>query len=168
MPRGRAVEVSIASRQGNDKTEQFPKWWRRSRRWGRRRKTEALFDGEIVALDAQGQPIGFGGCRNGSIWPPAAEVARLAADRPVAFVAFDLLRDGGDDLGGLALAERRGGLEAALAGGGDGPAPDGAAGARRRRGADGRGAGSRAGRGSSPRTRARSIGRGGGRWIGGS
>jgi bifunctional non-homologous end joining protein LigD len=44
-------------------------------------------------------------------------VARLRGERPVAFVVFDLLRDGGEDLTGLSLLERRVRLEAALDGG---------------------------------------------------
>jgi bifunctional non-homologous end joining protein LigD len=119
VPRGRAVEVTIASRQGNDKTRQFPEVVEALARWGKKRKQAALFDGEIVALDEEGEPIGFERLQERIHQTSAPEVARLAGERPVAFVAFDLLFDGGDDLVGLPLAERRGRLEAALAGGVD-------------------------------------------------
>ncbi len=120
VPRGRSVEVTIASRQGNDKTKQFPE------------VVEAL---DALGEETQGRcPVrrrdrgagrrtesrsGSSGFRSGSIRPLLREVARLAGERPVAFVAFDLLRDGGDDLVGLPLAERRGRLEAALRNGVD-------------------------------------------------
>ena len=120
VPRGRSVEVTIASRQGNDKTKQFPEVVAALVRWGKRRKLAALLDGEIVALDAEGEPIGFERLQERIHQTSAPEVKRLASERPVAFVAFDLLHDGSDELVGLPLAERRGRLEAALAGGVDG------------------------------------------------
>jgi bifunctional non-homologous end joining protein LigD len=119
-PRARGVAVTIASRLGNDKTAQFPEVAAALEDWGRRRKTEVLFDGEIVALDPRGEPLGFGKLQERIHLASARDVARLAAAKPVAFVAFDLLRDGGDDLCGLALTERRRRLETALAGVGDG------------------------------------------------
>src|SRR4051812_22561892 len=115
--RGHSVEVTIASRRGNEKTKQFPEVVEALTRWGKKRKTAALFDGEIVALDDQGEPVGFERLQERIHQTSAREVARLAGERPVAFVAFDLLHDGTDDLVGLPLAERRGRLEAALANG---------------------------------------------------
>jgi bifunctional non-homologous end joining protein LigD len=113
--RGRSVEVSIASRHGNDKTKQFPEVVEALTRWGKKRKVAALLDGEIVALDDHGDPIGFERLQERIHQTSVLEVARLAGERPVAFVAFDLLRDGGDDLTPLPLAERRARLEAVLA-----------------------------------------------------
>ena len=110
VPRGRSVEVTIASRQGNDKTKQFPEVVAALTRWGKSRKAAALLDGEIVALDAAGEPVGFERLQERIHQTSGPEVARLAGERPVAFVAFDLLHDGGDDLVGLPLAERRGRL----------------------------------------------------------
>jgi bifunctional non-homologous end joining protein LigD len=110
----RGVAVTIASRLGNDKTAQFPEVAAAFETWGRRRKTEMVFDGEIVALDPQGEPLGFENLQERIHLTSARDVARLAAAKPVAFVAFDLLREGGDDLCGLALTERRRRLEAAL------------------------------------------------------
>jgi bifunctional non-homologous end joining protein LigD len=119
VPRGRSVEVTIASRQGNDKTKQFPEVVEALRRWGEKRRVAALFDGEIVALGADGEPIGFERLQERIHQTSGPEVARLAGARPVAFIAFDLLFDGGDDLVGLPLCERRGRLEAALRNGVD-------------------------------------------------
>ena len=112
-----AVAVTIASRRGNDKTSQFPEVVEALARWGKGRKEAALLDGEIVALDDAGDPVGFERLQERIHQSSPREVARLRGERPVAFVAFDLLRDGREDLTGLALAERRARLEAALDGG---------------------------------------------------
>jgi bifunctional non-homologous end joining protein LigD len=112
-----SVEVTIASRKGNDKTRQFPEVVEALARWGKRRKAAALFDGEIVALDEQGDPLGFERLQERIHQSSPREVARLRGERPVAFVVFDLLRDGRDDLLGLPLSARRARLEAALADG---------------------------------------------------
>jgi bifunctional non-homologous end joining protein LigD len=114
--RGRAVEVTIASRLGNDKTAQFPELVAALEAWGRRRKAAALLDGEIVALDPDGEPLGFEKLQDRIHLTSARDVARLAAEKPVALVVFDLLRDGDEDLCGLALTERRRRLEKALRG----------------------------------------------------
>jgi bifunctional non-homologous end joining protein LigD len=119
VPRGRSVEVTIASRRGNEKTRQFPEVVEALTRWGNKRKAAALLDGEIVALDERGEPVGFERLQERIHQTSAREVARLAGQRPVAFVAFDLLHDGTDDLVALPLAERRGRLEAALGDGVD-------------------------------------------------
>src|SRR5262249_49459501 len=47
--------------------------------------------------------------------PAASRVAKLAAETPASFVAFDLLAEDGRDLRGHPQAERRCALEAALA-----------------------------------------------------
>ncbi len=116
VPRGRAAEVTIASRKGNDKTAQFPELVAALAAWCARRGAAALLDGEIVALDEQGQPVGFGNIQDRIHLSEPREIARLAAARPVAFVAFDLLHDGADELTARPLAERRARLERALAG----------------------------------------------------
>jgi bifunctional non-homologous end joining protein LigD len=123
VPRGPACDVTIASRKGNDKTAQFPELTAALAAWGARRGAAALLDGEIVALDAAGQPVGFGHIQDRIHLTDAREIARLAAARPVAFVAFDLLHDGTDDLTARPLADRRVRLEAALEGLGDGGGP---------------------------------------------
>ena len=114
--RGKTIEVSIASRQGNDKTRQFPEVAEALARWGKKRKAAALLDGEIVALNDDGDPTGFERLQERIHQSSARQVALLVGERPVAFVAFDLLRDGADELAELPLAARRERLEAALGG----------------------------------------------------
>ncbi len=47
------------SRLGNDKTRQFPEIAGALEHWGASRKDGLVLDGEIVALDARGEPAGF-------------------------------------------------------------------------------------------------------------
>src|SRR5216684_5349695 len=51
--------VRLWSRLGNDKTAQFREIADALARWGRTRRQPVVLDGEIVALDAKGQPAGF-------------------------------------------------------------------------------------------------------------
>src|SRR4029079_6030513 len=111
----RRADVLIASRAGNDKTAQFPELVEALSRWGARRARAALLDGEIVALDADRQPTGFQRIQDRIHLTAPREIVLRAASNPTAFVAFDLLRDGDDDLCPLPLVERRRRLEAALA-----------------------------------------------------
>jgi bifunctional non-homologous end joining protein LigD len=115
-PRGsggaRPPIVRFWSRLGNDKTAQFPEVAAALQQWGRRLTRPVVLDGEIVALDARGSPIGFQHLQG------RIHLKNLprSQDAAIAFVAFDLLRDGGDDLRSLPLRERRPRLEALLAG----------------------------------------------------
>ena len=124
---GAAAEVAIASRLGNDKTAQFPEIVAALARWGGRAAPVGLLDGEIVALDDGGPagglsaaagphaPAGEGATSNGA--PSAA---------PAALVAFDLLRDGDEDLVPAAADGAAARLEEALALDGGGRLPAGA------------------------------------------
>ena len=114
-PRPAGADVAIASRLGNDKTAQFPELVHALSRWGARRAGPALLDGEIVALDADGQPTGFQRIQDRIHLTDAREIVARASTNPIAFVAFDLLRDGDAELYALPLVERRRRLEAALA-----------------------------------------------------
>jgi len=67
---------------------------------------DALLDGEVVALDAGGRPS-FERLQGRMHVSSAAEARRRAADIPVAYVVFDLLRLGGHDLTGRPWSERR-------------------------------------------------------------
>src|SRR4051812_32950465 len=53
--------VHLWSRLGNEKTHQFPEIAAALEAWARRRKPprNLILDGEIVALDAKGEPTGF-------------------------------------------------------------------------------------------------------------
>jgi bifunctional non-homologous end joining protein LigD len=114
-PRPKGADVAIASRLGNDKTAQFPELVHALSRWGARRAGPALLDGEIVALDADGQPTGFQRMQDRIHLTATREIVARASTNPIAFVAFDLLRDGDAELYALPLVERRRRLEAALA-----------------------------------------------------
>ncbi len=96
--------VRLWSRVGNDKTAQFPDLVAALTRYARKLKGPVLLDGEIVALDENGEPAGFQRLQNRIHL--TASTTRSAAGR-VAFIAFDILRDGDEDLRPLTLTERR-------------------------------------------------------------
>jgi len=102
------AQVRLWSRLGNEKTSQFPEIVQALERWAAKRKPQPLIlDGEIVALDAKGEPAGFQQLQ-GRI--------HLAGEhggprRSTAFIAFDILREGSQDLRGRPLLERRAALE---------------------------------------------------------
>ena len=105
---GRPVPtVRLWSRAGNEKTAQFPAIVKALLRYALRLREPVLLDGEVVALDGCGEPVGFqhlqGRINRKSVGP--------ADDAPSAFIAFDLLRDGPHDLRGLPLIARRAALE---------------------------------------------------------
>ena len=72
-----------------------------------------VVDGEIVI--ATGRGLDFGALQL-RLHPAASRVAKLAAETPASFVAFDLLAEGDDDLRVRPQSERRAGLMRALAG----------------------------------------------------
>ena len=72
-----------------------------------------VLDGEIVIATDHGLDFDALQLR---LHPAASRVAKLAADTPSSFVAFDLLALGDDDLRGTPQAERRRRLEDLLAG----------------------------------------------------
>lgn len=109
---GRAASgVRIWSRLGNDKTSQFPAIVRALDGFRARLEAPLLIDGEIVALDAAGQPAGFQQLQGRIHLTASRDVESSETSQPVALIAFDLLRDGDDDLRGLPLTERRARLE---------------------------------------------------------
>jgi ATP-dependent DNA ligase len=71
-----------------------------------------VLDGEIVIATDDG--LDFDGLQQ-RIHPAASRVAKLAAETPSSFVAFDILAEGDDDLRERPLEERRTRLEQALA-----------------------------------------------------
>lgn len=72
-----------------------------------------LIDGEIVV--AEGGRLSWEALSR-RIHPAASRVATLSAETPAMIVAFDLLRDGDEDLMGLPFRERRARLESLFAG----------------------------------------------------
>ena len=115
-PRRGGASVSIWSRLGNDKTTQFPALVAALAKWARALEGPVLLDGEIVALDAQGNPAGFQKLQGRIHLKESRDVARVEQSQPVALIAFDLLRDGDDDVRGLSLIDRRARLHVLLAG----------------------------------------------------
>jgi len=104
------------SRLGNEKTKQFPEIVVALGVWGRTLTAPVVLDGEIVALDARDRPAGFQRLQSRiHVSVPGYRSSKpiLRPDeQPTAFIAFDLLRDGDDDLRVLPLTERRARLEA--------------------------------------------------------
>ncbi len=117
-PKANRASVKFWSRLGNEKTTQFPELASAIERWARPLHRPVVIDGEIVALDARGDPCGFQNLQ-GRIHGAAA-IRRGAAEAvggpTVAFVAFDILRDGTEDLRDRPLRERRARLESLFAG----------------------------------------------------
>ena len=107
-PKGR---VRLWSRLGNEKTRQFPEIAAALEKWARARNAPLVLDGEIVALDAKGEPAGFQQLQ-GRIHHSGRDSASPAgAPGRVALIAFDLLRDGRTDYRDRPLVERRAALE---------------------------------------------------------
>jgi bifunctional non-homologous end joining protein LigD len=96
----RGAAIKLWSRLGNDKAVQFPGVVTALQKWARRRTAPLVLDGEVVALDAKGQPSGFQDLQRRS--------------ESCAFIVFDVLRDGTTDFRGRPLVERRQALERLL------------------------------------------------------
>jgi bifunctional non-homologous end joining protein LigD len=99
--------VRIYSRNGNDKTAQFPAIVTALASIARTLKAPLLLDGEIVAVDAAGRPLGFQYIQGRIHRTTKSEIERGEEDQPAVLVMFDLLRDGDEDLRPLAMAARR-------------------------------------------------------------
>src|SRR5262245_36137521 len=114
-PRAGSPDVRLWSRLGNEKTSQFPDVVKAIREWARAHERPLLVDGEIVALDARDEPAGFQNLQ-GRIHLRNPGLPAPGAAGSVAFIAFDLLREGDEDLRGRPLRERRAHLERVFAG----------------------------------------------------
>lgn len=109
-PRGRA---RIWSRNGNEKTAQFPSVVKAFDAGAARVQAPLVLDGEIVALDDRGRPAGFQRLQGRMHLLGTRDIERAEQAQPVAFIAFDILREG-EDLCRLPLDERRKRLEAVM------------------------------------------------------
>ena len=103
------VSVAIYSRLGNDKSDQFPEIVGPLTRFARCLEHPLLLDGEIVAVDRAGRPLGFQHLQ-GRLHVRGLKTHR-SQSASVAFIAFDLLRNGEDDLRPLPFEQRRKTLE---------------------------------------------------------
>ncbi len=99
--------VTVYSRNGNDKTVQFPEITASLAATTRRLDAPLLLDGEIVAIDEAATPLGFQHIQGRIHLTNPADIARAVRQQPAALVIFDLLRDGDEDLRGRPLVERR-------------------------------------------------------------
>jgi bifunctional non-homologous end joining protein LigD len=99
--------VHLWSRLGNEKTRQFPEITAALKKWAKDRREPLVLDGEIVALDAKGNPAGFQQLQ-GRIHLTEGEAA---PDARTALIAFDILQDGKANYLDRPLTERRAALE---------------------------------------------------------
>jgi bifunctional non-homologous end joining protein LigD len=99
--------VTIYSRNGIDKTAQFPGIAAALTSVGKRLKATAVLDGEIVAIDRAGTPLGFQHIQGRIHLTGTADIARGEERQPAVLIVFDILRDGLKDLRRLPLVERR-------------------------------------------------------------
>jgi bifunctional non-homologous end joining protein LigD len=106
-----AARVQLLSRNGNDKAPQFPDIVRALRELAAQVGKPLILDGEVVALDARNRPTSFTALQSRMHLRGAREIEARTATVPTAFIVFDLLREGGEDLRPLPLAARRVRLE---------------------------------------------------------
>ncbi|MEO6238530.1 MAG: DNA ligase, partial [Vicinamibacterales bacterium] len=111
-PAARTPKVHIWSRNGNEKTAQFPEIVRAMEASGKRLKAALVLDGEIVAIDDQGKPGGFQRLQGRMHLIGSRDIGVAEQSQPAVFIAFDILRHGKDDLTRLPLTQRRRRLEA--------------------------------------------------------
>ena len=111
VPAAKGLKARIWSRNGNEKTAQFPAIVRALEAAGRKLRAPMVLDGEIVALDERGRPAGFQRLQGRMHLVGARDVERAEQAQPATFIAFDILRDGSEDLTRLPLIERRKRLE---------------------------------------------------------
>ncbi|MGE0363584.1 MAG: DNA ligase D [Vicinamibacterales bacterium] len=113
---GPRPHVRLWSRNGNEKSRQFPELVAALSAWAGTLTGPVVLDGEVVALDAHGVPAGFqrlqGRIHVAVPGYRSSAPARTPAQQPTALVVFDLLRDGDVDWRPRPLRERRAALEA--------------------------------------------------------
>lgn len=101
----------IWSRNGNEKTNQFPSVVATLAKASAKLKGPVVLDGEVVALDPQGRPAGFQRLQGRMHLTGADDIARAEQAQPAALIVFDILRDGKQDLCKMPLTARRTRLE---------------------------------------------------------
>jgi bifunctional non-homologous end joining protein LigD len=106
-PKGGSPRVRLFSRNGNEKTAQFPAIVSALGTIARTLEAPVLLDGEIVAVDDAGRPLGFQFIQGRIHRTTAGEIERGEREQPAILVLFDQLRDGDEDLRSLPLAARR-------------------------------------------------------------
>ena len=105
--------VAMMTRNGIDKSRQFPEISEALRELGKKLDRNVVIDGEAVALDARGEPERFQMLQNRMHLEDAGTVASRMASSPTALIAFDIIADG-ESLIGETWDERRAHLERVL------------------------------------------------------
>ncbi|MBV9774497.1 MAG: non-homologous end-joining DNA ligase [Gemmatimonadetes bacterium] len=112
-----AGEARLVTRNGREKTVQFPEVVEELRGLARAAGRPLVLDGEIVALARGRKPGRFQEIQDRIHLKDPADVAEHVGADPAALVAFDLLADGDEALLDLPWRERRARLEARVGGG---------------------------------------------------
>jgi bifunctional non-homologous end joining protein LigD len=105
--RGSQPRVALYSRNGREKHAQFPGIVSALRTLAARLPGRVLLDGEIVAVDGRGTPLGFQHIQGRIHLTAPADIERAERAQPAALVLFDILREGREDVRGLPFAARR-------------------------------------------------------------
>jgi bifunctional non-homologous end joining protein LigD len=103
--------VALISRNGHDKARGFPEIASALRDFAKRTGGNLVLDGEIVALDANGEPGRFQNLQGRMHVLDEPTVMQLAAEVPTAYVVFDMLVDDDELLTGEIWDDRRKRLE---------------------------------------------------------
>lgn len=105
-----ANRVRLVTRNGRDKSAQFPEIVSALRALARRVRRTLVLDGEIVALEA-GRPGNFQSLQGRMQLEDIEAIRQQSEQRPAGFVVFDLLRAGRADVTRRPWRERRARLE---------------------------------------------------------
>lgn len=115
VPDGKLARVCMWSRNGNEKSAQFADIVEVLQEWAQALDGPVVLDGEIVAVDRDGRPLGFQRLQHRihvSVPGYRSRKAILPPDQQgAAFIVFDLLRVEDEDLRDRPLTERRVALE---------------------------------------------------------
>jgi bifunctional non-homologous end joining protein LigD len=103
--------VALMTRNGHDKCRQFPEITGCLRDLGKKLDRPLVLDGEVVALDASGQPARFQDLQGRMHLLDEVAVTDRSTSAPAAFIAFDVLVDGSHLLVEKVWDERRARLE---------------------------------------------------------
>src|SRR5690242_13348693 len=91
-PRGGSARIALYSRNGYDKSAQFPEIVETLGRIARTLTGPVVLDAEIVAISQAGTPLGFQHLQGRIHLTGAKEIEHAAAEQPAALVLFDILR----------------------------------------------------------------------------
>lgn len=108
-----ACGVRLVTRNGNDKSRQFPEVVMALAQLGLRAQRGFIIDGEIVAL-IDGVPARFQSLQGRVHLKGTGDIAQRTEEMPAALMVFDILRDGPDWLLDLPWTARRTHLKALL------------------------------------------------------